>query len=120
MVGQILHWIMGGLSSVAAWFILHHDPWYSDGWFLEHSGWVLLAAVVALVAIVACMSDKGLIAVSVLALIGAIGFGVLYQRDLYLLFTWVLHLLVLALLVGVAAGSVRKIFGIWYPRPASP
>ncbi|OLB78458.1 MAG: hypothetical protein AUI16_03640 [Alphaproteobacteria bacterium 13_2_20CM_2_64_7] len=96
---KLIHWIVTAAGgAVLTWITRYHDPWYSDGWFLNNLQWLLVPAVVALAAAIASLFARGLIAVIVLAVIAAAAFGVLYgqsnQNEQWPLVTWLLHLVV--------------------------
>ncbi len=58
---KAIHWLIGVIgTSVAGYLARHHDPFYSEGWLLNHLAWIPLILVVALLAIISCLSLVGL------------------------------------------------------------
>jgi hypothetical protein len=124
---KLIHWIVTAAGgAVLTWITRYHDPWYSDGWFLNNLQWLLVPAVVALAAAIASLFARGLIAVIVLAVIAAAAFGVLYgqsnQNEQWPLVTWLLHLVVFCAARRHRAGFARLGYVWWrgLSPPASP
>jgi hypothetical protein len=119
---KIIHSVVSAAgAAVFTWIARYHDPFYSDGWFVNNLQWVLVAAVIALAAVIASLFTRGLVAVIVLAVIAAVGFGILYgqsnQNEPWPLVTWLLHLVIFALLVGIVAGLARLGYVWWRGLP---
>jgi hypothetical protein len=122
---KIVSWAAGGVTTaVLGWLAKSHDPFYSDGWFLNHPEWLPIPAIIALAAIAISLWNWGLVALVLLALAVAGIFGRLYgladQSDQWPVITWTSHLIVLALAAGIIAGAARLFFVWWRGLPPPP
>ena len=116
---KVIYWIVAALGLLFAGAIdfgIIETPFYHGGWFIKYRAWLFIPIVVAIGSIVACRTTKGFAITSVIAIVAAVAFGLLYERrgyenDPWPFLPWVLHTIVLALLVGmlsyVAALLVR-------------
>lgn len=120
---KIIHWVVGAIgSAILGWVAANHDPWYSDGWLYSHLGWLLPIAVLALASITISLWGWGLATLIALDLIAAFVFAELYQQsnqnDPWPLITWLLHMAVFAMTVGVLAGLARLAY-VWWLKVSS-
>jgi len=115
LLEKLVHWAIGGLATVlSSWVVTWHDPFYHGGWLADHLGWTLLPIVVAFIAVALCLSKIGFWVTFILAVLAATAFGILYRNEGYQhgawpVVTWILHLVVLALLVGIVAGLASRL-----------
>jgi hypothetical protein len=84
------------------------DPFYHAGWILSYSQWLFFIFLICAISAIVCYSAIGLILVTIFAIGAAVAFGILYKKPDYLdpLYTWLLHLILVALAVGIVGGGV--------------
>jgi hypothetical protein len=105
------------LGSGAVGGVYWLDPFYHGGWILSYKGWLFVFIVICAIAILVSQSVVGLTIVAILALISSGGFAFLYKNSSFQygewpFWAWALHLLCVALIVGVLVGTGARLFGI--------
>jgi hypothetical protein len=102
------------LGSGAVGGVYWVDPYYHGGWIISYKGWLFAFVIICAIAILASHSAVGLTIVGTAALVCASAFGYLYknsafQDDHWPFWTWSLHLLCVALIVGVCVGGAARL-----------
>lgn len=122
---KIVNFAVGvATNAVLTWVARYHDPIYSDGWFLNNLQWLYLPLIVAIGALIISFRNGGLVALGALAFGGAVAFGWLYshsdQSEPWPTITWILHLVIFALVAGILAGLARIGYVWWQGLPPPP
>ena len=122
---KIITWAVGGATtSVLAWIARYHDPLYSDGWLLNNPQWLYIPVIVAFAAVIMSLWTSGLVTLFLVTLVAAFVFAWLYGRSDQLepwpVVTWILHLIIFAMIVGIVAGLARLLYVWWRGQPPAP
>jgi hypothetical protein len=109
------------LAAVTGGGLLYLDPFYHPGWALSNSGWLGFLLAAGVISIVACYWTTGLIVVAVIALIDAGAFGYLYRNPDFHhgdwpFYTWLCHLMFIALFVGTVMGLTNFLINRRVPK----
>jgi hypothetical protein len=112
------------LGSGAVGGVYWLDPLYHGGWILSYKEWLFAFIVICAIAILASQSTVGLTIVVICALLSSGGFAFLYKNPNFEhgdwpFVGWALHLLAVALIVGVFVGIGARFFQRETP-PAPP
>src|SRR6516165_9597895 len=104
----------GATTAVLAWIARYHDPLYSDGWLLNNPQLLYIPVIVVVAAIIMSLWTSGLVTLFLLTLVAASIFAWLYgrsdQSEPWPVITWILHLVIFAMIVGIVAGLARNLF----------
>ena len=114
----------GATTAVLAWIARYHDPLYSDGWFLNNPQWLYIPVIVAFAAVIMSLWTSGLVTLFLVTLVAAFIFAWLYgrsdQSEPWPVVTWILHLIIFAMIVGIVAGLARLLYVWWRGQPPAP
>jgi hypothetical protein len=113
------------LGSGAVGGVYWLDPFYHSGWILSYKEWLSVFVVICGIAILASQSTVGLTIVVICALVSSGSWAFLYRNpnfeaDDWPFFGWMLHLMSVALIVGVIVGIGARFFGGPKEIPPSP
>ncbi|MEX2449924.1 MAG: hypothetical protein WD407_03635 [Rhodospirillales bacterium] len=94
----------GGIS-----FEAFPDPFYHSGWIKENYAWFFLFVPVSIITVIICFWFGGLIIITIIFFLSAIGFAILYKiiaddNSFWLLITWILHGLLFSIFPGMISG----------------
>ena len=122
---KIITWVVGGATtSVLAWIARYHDPLYSDGWLLNNPQWLYIPVIVAFAAVIMSLWTSGLVTLFLVTLVAAFIFAWSYgrsdQSEPWPVVTWILHLIIFAMIVGIVAGLARLLYVWWRGQPPAP
>ena len=114
----------GATTAVLAWIARYHDPLYSDGWLLNNPQWLYIPVIVAFAAVIMSLWTSGLVTLFLVTLVAAFIFAWSYgrsdQSEPWPVVTWILHLIIFAMIVGIVAGLARLLYVWWRGQPPAP
>ena len=114
----------GATTAVLAWIARYHDPLYSDGWLLNNPQWLYIPVIVVVAAVIMSLWTSGLVTLFLVTLVAAFIFAWSYgrsdQSEPWPVVTWILHLIIFAMIVGIVAGLARLLYVWWRGQPPAP
>ena len=114
----------GATTAVLAWIARYHDPLYSDGWLLNNPQWLYIPVIVVVAAVIMSLWTSGLVTLFLVTFVAAFIFAWLYgrsdQSEPWPVVTWILHLIIFAMIVGIVAGLARLLYVWWRGQPPAP